>query len=114
MYRNTSRVGDLICVIGTVGRTPDGSLPEGIRAQTQVALERVEAFLGEHGVDRTGIVRLRAFVIDMREWPAAREVIADFFAPDLIPPAIAMSVTGLVEPAVRIELEVDAAAGTAS
>ena len=28
-----------------------------------------------------------------------------------IPPAIAMSVTGLVEPSVRIELEVDAAAG---
>jgi enamine deaminase RidA (YjgF/YER057c/UK114 family) len=110
MFRNTSRVGDLIFVIGTVGRTPDGELADGVREQTRVALERIEGFLGEHGVDRTGIVRVRAFVIDMREWPAAREVIADFFGGE-IPPAIAMSVTALVEPAVRIELEVDATAG---
>jgi hypothetical protein len=24
--------------------------------------------LAKHGVDRSGIVRIRAFVIDMREW----------------------------------------------
>jgi len=110
MFRETTRVGDLIFVIGTVGRDPNGEVVDGIREQTRVSLERIEGMLAKHGVDRTGIVRLRAFVIDMREWPAARDVIADFFG-GTIPPAIAMSVTGLVEPAVRIELEVDAAAG---
>jgi enamine deaminase RidA (YjgF/YER057c/UK114 family) len=113
MYRNTSRVGDLIFVIGTVGRNADGEVVDGVRAQTRVALERIEQMLAEHAVDRHGIVRLRAFVIDMREWPDAREEIRDFFGGE-IPPAIAMSVTGLVEPSVRIELEVDAAVGQVS
>ena len=110
MFRETTRVGNLIFVIGTIGRDPDGNVVEGIREQTRVSLERIEGMLAKHDVDRTGIVRIRAFVIDMREWPDAREVIAEFFS-DSIPPAIAMSVTGLVEPSVRIELEVDAAAG---
>jgi enamine deaminase RidA (YjgF/YER057c/UK114 family) len=110
MFRETTRVGDLIFVIGTVGRDADGNVVDGVQAQTQVALDRIEAMLAKHDVDRRGIVRIRAFVIDMREWPIARDVIAQFFNDD-IPPAIAMSVTGLVEPSVRIELEVDAAAG---
>jgi enamine deaminase RidA (YjgF/YER057c/UK114 family) len=84
---------------------------DGIGAQTRLSLERIERMLGKHGVNRSGIVRIRAFLIDMREWPEAREIIAEFFGGS-IPPAIAMSVTGLVEPSVRIELEVDAAVGT--
>jgi enamine deaminase RidA (YjgF/YER057c/UK114 family) len=110
MFRNTVRVGDLIFVIGTVGRDEDGRVVDGVEEQTRVALERIEAMLAEHGVDRTGIVRVRAFVIDMREWAQARDVLRDFFG-GTIPPAIAMSVTGLIEPSVRIELEVDAAVG---
>lgn len=107
MFRETTRVGDLIFVIGTVGRAADGHVVEGLEEQTRVTLERIEGMLAPHGVDRTGIVRLRAFLLDMREWPQAREIIREFFG-GTIPPAIAMSVTGLVEPAVRIELEVDA------
>ena len=110
MFRETTRVGDLIFVIGTIGRDSTGRVVDGIREQTELSLERIEGMLAKHSVDRSGIVRIRAFLIDMREWPDAREVISKFFG-DSIPPAIAMSVTGLVEPSVRIELEVDAAAG---
>jgi enamine deaminase RidA (YjgF/YER057c/UK114 family) len=111
MFRETIRVGNLIFVIGTIGRDETGQVVDGIGAQTRLSLERIERMLAKHGVDRSGIVRIRVFLIDMREWPEAREIIAEFFG-DAIPPAIAMSVTGLVEPSVRIELEVDAAAGT--
>src|SRR3954471_24454527 len=110
MFRETARVGNLIFVIGTIGRDANGDVVDGIREQTRLSLERIEGFLAKHAVDRNGIVRVRAFVIDMREWPEARDVIADFFGGS-IPPAIAMSVTGFVEPSVRIELEVDAAVG---
>jgi enamine deaminase RidA (YjgF/YER057c/UK114 family) len=113
MWRMSSRVGDLVLVIGMIGQDEGGRIVDGVTAQTSVALKRVEAVLAEHGTDRTGIVRLRAFVTDIREWPAAREVIREFFDGDA-PPATAMAVTGLVEPAVKVELEVDAAAGVSA
>jgi enamine deaminase RidA (YjgF/YER057c/UK114 family) len=98
----------LVFVIGMIGRTDEGEIVDGVVPQTRLALSRIENVLAEHGIDRNAIVRLRAFVVDIREWPQAREVIREFFAGDA-PPATAMSVTGLVEPAVRVEIEVDAA-----
>jgi enamine deaminase RidA (YjgF/YER057c/UK114 family) len=108
-FRASARVGDLILLIGMIGRDREGHIPEGIAAQTELALKRCEEVLAERSLGRTDIVRVRAFVTDVREWPQAREVIVDFFDGD-VPPAMAAAVTGLVVPEVKIELELDASA----
>lgn len=112
-FRASARVGDLIILIGMIGRDRAGHIPDGIVAQTELALKRCEEVLAEQGVGRTGIVRVRAFVTDIREWPQAREVIVDFFGGD-VPPALAAAVTGLVAPEAKIELELDAQAEVAA
>jgi enamine deaminase RidA (YjgF/YER057c/UK114 family) len=98
-------------VIGMVGRTPEGPVIEGgIRAQTRRSLERIEEVLAGVGASRKDVVRLRFYLTDMRMWPEARDEIRDFFG-EPIPPATAVGVTQLVEPAMLIEIDAEAAAG---
>jgi 2-iminobutanoate/2-iminopropanoate deaminase len=110
MFAKISTAGGLHFVIGMVGRTPEGLVVEGgIRPQTRVSLERIEAVLAEVGRSRGDIVRLRFYVTDMRLWPEARDEVREFFG-EPIPPATAVGVTQLVEPGMLIEIDAEAAA----
>jgi enamine deaminase RidA (YjgF/YER057c/UK114 family) len=90
-----------------VGRDPSGEVIPGIAAQTTRSLERIEQELAVHGRDRTAIVRLRFYVVDMRWWPEAREIIGEFFGGS-VPPSTAVGVTGLADPRMLIEIDAEA------
>jgi enamine deaminase RidA (YjgF/YER057c/UK114 family) len=107
--RTTARVGDLITVVGMVGRDASGVVVEGVTAQTRRALERIEEALAEHGRDRHALVRLRVYLTEIGDWPAVRDEITSFLGEDW-PPAAVVQVQALVEPSMKVELEVDAAA----
>lgn len=110
LFRTIETAGGIHFIIGMIGRDAAGKVVEGgIARQTAVTLERIEAELKLKGRDRSAIVRLRFFVVDMRLWPLAREVAKEFFDGS-IPPSTAVGVTGLVEPDVLIEIEAEAAA----
>jgi 2-iminobutanoate/2-iminopropanoate deaminase len=109
VFRTSARVGDLVLVIGMVGRDRDGRVVDGVAAQTLRALERIEEVLADHGLDRRALVRLRVFLTDIGDWPEVRDVIEEFLG-GTWPPAIAMAVSALVEPAMKVELEADASA----
>lgn len=109
MFRTIESAGGLLFVIGMVGRDESGKAVEGIERQTEVTLRSIEAALATKGRDRHAIVRLRFYVVDMRLWPAAREVVDKFFEGD-IPPSTAVGVTGLVEPQILIEIDAEASA----
>jgi enamine deaminase RidA (YjgF/YER057c/UK114 family) len=110
LFRTIETAGGIHFVIGMIGRDPSGKVVEGgIAKQTEVTLQRIEAELKQKGRDRSAIVRLRFYVVDMRLWPLAREVAKEFFNGS-IPPSTAVGVTGLVEPEVLIEIDAEAAA----
>jgi enamine deaminase RidA (YjgF/YER057c/UK114 family) len=109
MFRSIEAAGGLLFVIGMVGRDQAGKAVDGIAKQTEVALARIEAELATKGRDRSAIVRLRFYVVDMRLWPIAREVVDKFFGGS-IPPSTAVGVTGLVEPQILIEIDAEASA----
>jgi enamine deaminase RidA (YjgF/YER057c/UK114 family) len=109
LFRTVETAGGIHFVIGMIGRDPAGKVVDGISRQTQLTLERIEAELKQRGCDRSAIVRLRFYVVDMRLWPLAREVAKQFFDGS-IPPSTAVGVTGLVEPEVLIEIDAEAAA----
>ena len=110
MFDQVRTAAGLHFVIGMVGRTPEGPVVEGgIRPQTRVSLERIEAVLAGVGASRADIVRLRFYLTDMRLWPEARDEIREFFGVP-IPPATAVGVTQLVEPGMLIEIDAEAAA----
>jgi enamine deaminase RidA (YjgF/YER057c/UK114 family) len=105
----TARAGDLITVVGMVGRDAGGAIVEGVVPQTRRALERIEEALAEHGRDRHSLVRLRVYLTDIADWPAVRDEITLFLGEEW-PPAAVVQVQALVDPAMKVELEVDAAA----
>ncbi len=109
MFRTIEVAGGILFVIGMVGRDESGKAVDGIERQTEVSLQRIETALATKGRDRRAIVRLRFYVVDMRLWPVARDVVNEFFGDD-VPPSTAVGVTGLVEPQILIEIDAEASA----
>lgn len=107
--RPSARAGPLVTVMGMVGREPSGEVIGGIVSQTRRSLERVEAALAEHALDRRSLVRLRVYLTDIDDWPVVRDEISAFLG-DEWPPAVVVAVSALVEPTMLVEIEVDAAA----
>ena len=52
--------------------------PEGVEAQTIAALENIERYLKIAGVDRTALVQVRVYVVDVAHWPAVNTAYAAF------------------------------------
>jgi len=96
--------------MGMVGRDRStGEVVAGVVPQTRRSLERVEEALTEHELDRSSLVRLRVYLTNIGDWPAVRDEITAFLGNDW-PPALVVAVSALVEPAMKVEIEADAAA----
>lgn len=112
-YSRAVRVGDRVWVSGTTGTHNDGTIPEGTYAQTRLALAVIEAALREAGASADDAVRVRIFVTDIEEWEAVGALLQEHFG--RAKPAMSMyQVQRMVDPAHRIEIEVEAVIGSAS
>ena len=99
--------GDFVFVAGTIGRDPvTGMLPDAVTDQCANALAIIAAALGEAGAGFADVVRVTYYVADRADfepcWPSLR---AAFGAH---PQASTVIVAGLLDPAMKIEIEVTA------
>ncbi|MFZ4688319.1 MAG: Rid family hydrolase [Polymorphobacter sp.] len=99
--------GDFVFVAGTVGRDPvTGTMPEAVTDQCANALAIIAAALADAGASFADVVRVTYYVADRADfepcWPHLR---AAFGAH---PPASTVIVAGLLDPAMKIEIEVTA------
>jgi enamine deaminase RidA (YjgF/YER057c/UK114 family) len=99
--------GDWIFVSGTTGYDYRSMTIDGdVEAQARQALHNVEAALAEAGASLADVVRVRYLLpvaTDFeRCWPALREAFGS------IRPAATMMQVGLLDPAMKIEIEVTA------
>ena len=107
-YCRAVRSGPLVSVSGTVGLEADGTLAEGDAGrQAARALEIIEAALGELKASMDQVVRTRIYVVDIDDWPAVAEAYRRRFGASR-PTATLVQVSALVEPAMLVEIEVDA------
>jgi enamine deaminase RidA (YjgF/YER057c/UK114 family) len=108
-YSRAVRVGPWISVSGTTATGPDGALV-GIgdpAAQMRQALSNVQAALERVGARLQDVVRTRIYVRHIEHWEAiGREHGAVFGA--IRPASTLVQVSGLVDPAMLVEIEADA------
>lgn len=112
-YCRALRAGQHIHVTGTAAVTDDGEVFAAGDAYEQAkrCFTIIRRALNELGADLSCVVRTRMFVTDISRWAEFGRAHGEFFGEH--PPATSMiEVSGLIDPAMLIEVEADAVCGS--
>ena len=88
--------GRTLYVSGQVGQRKDGSMPEGIEAQSEQVWTNIMAILREAGMGVENIVKINTYITSMEIFPAFAAVRSRYLG-DHKPAATAVAVAGLLE-----------------
>jgi 2-iminobutanoate/2-iminopropanoate deaminase len=79
-YVHAVQAGEMIFTSGQLGLNPeDGTLPEGIEAQTHQALKNLGAVLEAAGAGYSDVVRTMVFLDNMDDFAAVNAIYAQYF-----------------------------------
>ena len=104
--------GEWIFVAGTTGFDyAQMTIVDDPAEQARQAFRNIEKALGEAGGGLADVVRVKYYVPDAADWPAIMPVLGEAFGS--IRPAATALICGLVDPRMKIEIEVTARRGSA-
>ncbi len=109
-YSRAVRVGQHVYVSGTTATGPDGKVvaPGDAYAQTKQALHIIETALNQCGASLREVVRTRTFTTDITNtWRQIAKAHAEAFG-GVRPASTLVEIKALIDPAMLIEIEVDA------
>ena len=108
-YSRAVRVGSMVWVAGTTATGPDGLIVGrgDPAAQTRQVLENVKSALARAGARLEHVVRTRIYVRNVADWETIGRVHGQYFG-QVRPVATLVEVSGLVDPDMLVEIEVDA------
>jgi enamine deaminase RidA (YjgF/YER057c/UK114 family) len=109
-YSRAVRLGNHIWVSGTTATDAEGGIVGAgdAYAQARQALANIAAALAQAGATPADVVRTRIYVTDIGHWEAIGRAHAEMFA--AVRPATTMvEVSRLINPAMLVEIEADAA-----
>ena len=99
--------GDWVFVAGTTGFDYAAmTIAEDPAEQARQAFRNIEKALAEAGASLADVVRVRYYVTDLADWPQIIPVLGEAFG--TIRPAATALICGLVDPRMKIEIEVTA------
>jgi enamine deaminase RidA (YjgF/YER057c/UK114 family) len=108
-YSRAVRVGPHVYVAGSTAAAEDGSVlfPGDAYGQARVTLEKIQAALTHAGARMEDVVRTRMYVTDISRWEEIGRAHGEFFA-HVRPAATMVEVRALIDPAMLVEIEVEA------
>ena len=106
-YSRAVADGEWVFVAGTTGFDyARMTIDDDPALQARQALQNIEQALAEAGAALCDVVRVRYYLPDLADWPAIVPVLGELFGP--IRPAATALICGLVDPRMKIEIEVTA------
>jgi enamine deaminase RidA (YjgF/YER057c/UK114 family) len=110
-YSRAVADGEWVFVAGTTGFDyARMTISEDAAEQARQALRNIEAALAEAGAGLADVVRVRYYLPEAADWPRVVPVLGGVFG--AIRPAATALFCGLVDPRMKIEIEVTARRGT--
>ncbi|TXK85827.1 RidA family protein [Paenibacillus sp. N3.4] len=107
-YCRAIRIENRIEVAGTTAMKDGEVVGVGdVYEQTRFILQTIEKALQELGAQMSDVVRTRMFVTDISDWQEIGRAHGEFFR-DVQPVATMVEVKALIDPLLRIEIEVEA------
>jgi enamine deaminase RidA (YjgF/YER057c/UK114 family) len=94
---------------GQIGMGADGTVPETVEAQAELAFANIDACLAALGLGREHVVRLTTYLTDA-EYRRAYMAVRDAWVAEPPPASTLLVVKALALPALKVEIEAIAAA----
>jgi len=106
-YSRAVVAGGFVFVAGTTGFDyAAGTLSDDPAEQTRQTFRNIAAALAEAGAGVGDVVRATYYVVDREDWPAIGAVVGEWMGD--VRPAGTMLFCGLMDPRMKIEIEVTA------
>jgi enamine deaminase RidA (YjgF/YER057c/UK114 family) len=110
-YSRAIRVGDRVLVSGTTAARGDEPIPGDAGDQARLALETIEHALVQAGSELRDVIRTRIFVVDIAVNGDAVLAAYGEALRGARPTISTLGVAALVDPALKVEIEVEAIVG---
>lgn len=108
-YSPAVKAGGLVFIAGQVGMRPDGTVPDGVQEQIELAFMRLGAILSHEGLGFEDLVELVSYHVGIDEQLTAfREIKARYIRGDF-PAWTILGVAALARPGLLVEIKAVAA-----
>ena len=109
-YCHVVRAGDRVWVSGMVGIRKDGSIPEDVVDQFEVAMDWLDRALRAAGGRPEHIVKVQVFLTDINDRAKINPLRQDYFGKRR-PASTLVEVSALITPQLKVEIEAEAILG---
>ena len=106
-YCHVARVGNLIWVSGAIGVAADGSVPDDVVTQAELAMASIDACLTAAGANATHVVKVNIYLTDINDRAKINPARQRYFG-EHRPASTLVGVTALVLPNAKVEIEATA------
>lgn len=108
-YSPAVRAHGLLFIAGTIGRRADGTIPDTIEEQTEIAIRKIEELLRLEGLDLSALVDVTSYHVDIRRHLSGFSEAKQRLVKAPFPTWSIIGVSGLASPGLLVEIRATAA-----